>query len=104
MRDYLLRLDEDVVCKACGKKFEIPSQHSLLFVNQLAGLPNDDELEEEIGRASGETGPEPEVKPALPTRHTKAQRLEVAGRRRLRPPNRPGGMTEPWRAKPPISQ
>ena len=32
LRDYLLRLDEDVVCKACGKKFEIPSQHSLLFV------------------------------------------------------------------------
>ena len=28
LRDYLLRLDEDVVCKACGKKFEIPSQHS----------------------------------------------------------------------------
>ena len=44
-RDYLLRLDDEVTCKACGKKFEIPSQHSLLFVNQLAGLPNDEELE-----------------------------------------------------------
>ena len=39
LRDYLLRLDEDVTCKACGKKFEIPSQHSLMFVDQLAGLP-----------------------------------------------------------------
>ena len=52
LRDYLLRLDEDVVCKTCGKKFEIPSQHSLLFVDQLAGLPNDAELEEEIRAAS----------------------------------------------------
>ena len=30
LRDYLLRLDDEVVCKTCGKKFEIPSQHSLL--------------------------------------------------------------------------
>ena len=51
LRDYLLRLDEDVVCKSCGKKFDIPSQHSLLFVDQLAGLPNDDELEAEIREA-----------------------------------------------------
>ena len=39
LRDYLLRLDDEVVCKACGKKFEIPSQHSLMFMDQLAGLP-----------------------------------------------------------------
>jgi transcription elongation factor Elf1 len=71
LRDYLLRLDEDVTCKSCGKKFEIPSQHSLMFVDQLAGLPNDDELEEEIRQASGETGPEPEAKPVLPARFTR---------------------------------
>ncbi len=71
LRDYLLRLDEDVTCKACGKKFEIPSQHSLMFVDQLAGLPNDDELEEEIRRASGETEPEAPPKPALPARFTR---------------------------------
>ena len=71
LRDYLLRLDEDVVCKACGKKFEIPSQHSLLFVDQLAGLPNDEELEAEIRAASGDTEPEPEAKPALPARFTR---------------------------------
>jgi hypothetical protein len=71
VRDYLLRLDEDVICKACGKKFEIPSQHSLLFVDQLSGLPNDDELEQEIRAASGETGPPPEQKPALPPRFTR---------------------------------
>jgi len=71
LRDYLLRLDEDVVCKTCGKKFEIPSQHSLVFVDQLAGLPNDAELEEEIRAASGDTGPEPAAKPSLPARFTR---------------------------------
>ena len=71
LRDYLLRLDDEVSCKTCGKKFEIPSQHSLLFVDQLAGLPNDAELEEEIRAASGETGPEPAAKPELPARFTR---------------------------------
>ena len=61
LRDYLLRLDEAVTCKACGKKFEIPSQQSLVFLDQLAGLPNDEELEREIAEASGE--PEPEAPP-----------------------------------------
>ena len=55
LRDYLLRLDEDVTCKTCGKKFEIPSHHSLMFVDQFAGLPNDEELEREIAEAAGET-------------------------------------------------
>jgi len=71
LRDYLLRLDDEVVCKTCGKKFEIPSQHSLVFLDQLAGLPNDDELEQEIRQASGETEPESEKKPALPARFTR---------------------------------
>src|SRR5215510_7715039 len=74
LRDYLLRLDDEVQCKVCGKKFEIPSQHSLMFVDQLAGLPNDDDLEREIALASGEPAPEPDAgaasgparKPALP--------------------------------------
>ena len=71
LRDYLLRLDEDVTCKTCGKKFEIPSQHSLMFVDQLVGLPNDEDLEREISLASGETEPAPEKKPALPARFTR---------------------------------
>ena len=60
LRDYLLRLDD-----------EVPSQQSLLFVDQLAGLPNDDDLEREIAAASGDTEPEPEKKPALPARFTR---------------------------------
>lgn len=71
LRDYLLRLDEDVVCKSCGKKFEIPSQHSLVFVDQLAGLPDDEELEREIRMASGEPDAPEERKPALPARFTR---------------------------------
>src|SRR5919108_3213074 len=59
LRDHLLRLDDDVTCKSCGKKFEIPSQQSLLFVDQLAGLPDEEELEREIAEASGESEPEP---------------------------------------------
>jgi len=71
MRSYLLRLEEDVVCKSCGRKFEIPSQQSVQFLDQFEGLPNDEELEREIAEASGETGPEPERKPALPARFTR---------------------------------
>jgi hypothetical protein len=71
LRNYLLRLDDEVTCKACGKRFEIPSQHSLMFVDQLAGLPNDDELEREIAAASREPEPAPESKPALAARFTR---------------------------------
>jgi hypothetical protein len=71
LRDYLLRLDDEVVCKSCSKKFEIPSQQSMVFVDQLAGLPNDEELEREIEAASGEPAAakaEEEKKPELPAR------------------------------------
>jgi hypothetical protein len=71
LRDYLLRCDDEVTCKTCGKKFEIPSQHSLMFVDQLAGLPNEDELEREIAEASGEPEAPRETKPALPARFTR---------------------------------
>ena len=71
LRDYLLRVEDDVTCRSCGKKFEIPSQQSLLFVDQLAGLPNDEELEREIAAAAGDSEPEPERKPPLPARFTR---------------------------------
>jgi hypothetical protein len=71
MRDYLLRLDDDVTCNVCGKKFEIPSQHSLMFLDQLAGLPKEEDLEREIAAASGEPEPAAEKKPTLPSRFTR---------------------------------
>ena len=43
LRDHLLRLDDEVTCKTCGKKFEVPSHQSLMFTDQLEGLPKDDE-------------------------------------------------------------
>jgi hypothetical protein len=42
-----------------------------MFVDQLAGLPNDDELDQEIAAASGEPEPAVERKPALPPRFTR---------------------------------
>jgi DNA-directed RNA polymerase subunit RPC12/RpoP len=51
LRSYLLRVDDEVTCKTCGKRFEIPSHHSLVFTDQLEGLPNDEELEKEIAEA-----------------------------------------------------
>jgi hypothetical protein len=71
LRNFLLRLDDDVTCKVCGKRFEIPSQHSLMFVDNLDGLPNEKDLEEEIKAAAGESEPEPERKAALPARFTR---------------------------------
>lgn len=71
LRDYLLRVDDEVVCKTCGRKFEIPSQHSLMFVDQIAGLPNDEDLEKEIAAASGEPESPAEAKPQLPARFTR---------------------------------
>ena len=71
LRDYLLRVEDEVVCRTCGKKFEIPSQQSLLFMDQLAGLPNEEELEREIAAAAGEPEPAPERKPPRPARFTR---------------------------------
>jgi hypothetical protein len=42
-----------------------------MFVDQLAGLPNDEELEREIAAASDEPEPEVEKKPPLPARFTR---------------------------------
>lgn len=71
LRDHVIRLDEEVTCKTCGRKFEIPSQQSLMFLDQLVGLPNDEELEREIAEAAGEPEPARETKPALPARFTR---------------------------------
>jgi hypothetical protein len=32
LRHYPIRVDDAVTCSACGKKFDIPSQHSLVFI------------------------------------------------------------------------
>ena len=67
LRDYLLRLEDEVTCKTCGKKFEIPSQQSMVFLDQLAGLPNDEDLEKDIA-AAADTPDETVEKKAPPAR------------------------------------
>jgi DNA-directed RNA polymerase subunit RPC12/RpoP len=32
LRDHLFRVDDDVTCKRCGKRFEIPSHQTLVFI------------------------------------------------------------------------
>lgn len=41
-KDYLIRVDDDVTCKTCGRRFEIPSQRGLILLEELEGLPTDD--------------------------------------------------------------
>jgi hypothetical protein len=69
LRDHLIRVDDEVVCKACAKRFDIPSMHSLLFVDQLEGLPRDvedDEVESGIPTQAG--GAQQSGNPAQPSR------------------------------------
>jgi hypothetical protein len=80
LRDHLLRLDDEVTCKTCGKKFEIPSLHSLQFVDQIEGLPKDVEDVDDVAApavptapsepASHAEPPKPAAKP-LPARFTR---------------------------------
>ena len=42
VKDHLVRVDDDVTCKTCGKRFEIPSHRGLIFLEELEGLPKED--------------------------------------------------------------
>lgn len=64
LRDHLIRVDDELTCKTCGKRFEIPSMHSLVFVDQLDGLPRVDD-DDEAG--PGNTRPAAEPAAAAPT-------------------------------------
>ena len=47
VKDHLIRVDNDVTCKTCGKRFEIPSHRALIFLEELEGLPADVEEDDE---------------------------------------------------------
>jgi hypothetical protein len=32
VRDYMIRVDDSVTCSECGNQFDIPSQHSMVFM------------------------------------------------------------------------
>ena len=42
VKDYLIRVDADVVCATCARKFEIPSHRSVILLEELEGLPQED--------------------------------------------------------------
>ena len=67
LRDHLLRLDDEVTCKTCGKKFEIPSLHSLQFVDQIEGLPKDVEDLDNAPATTPGVPDSPSEAPAAPT-------------------------------------
>lgn len=46
VKDHLVRVDDDVTCPTCRKRFEIPSHRALVFLEELEGLPQDVEDEE----------------------------------------------------------
>ena len=39
LRDYLIRMDDDVTCKSCSKRFEIPSHQSMVFLDEQGRAP-----------------------------------------------------------------
>src|SRR5262245_11267325 len=41
-KDHLICIDDDVKCRSCGKRFEIPSHRALVFLEELEGLPQED--------------------------------------------------------------
>src|SRR5437762_12847598 len=46
LRDYLVRVDDDVSCKTCQKRFEIPSHQTMVFLDERSSrVPggNDDD-------------------------------------------------------------
>jgi hypothetical protein len=42
VKDHLIRVDDDVTCPSCRRRFEIPSHRALVFLEELEGLPQDD--------------------------------------------------------------
>ena len=46
LRDYLIRVDDDVTCKTCQKRFEIPSHQTMVFLDKSSSSSpqgNDDD-------------------------------------------------------------
>ena len=52
LRDYMIRIDDSVVCKTCKSKFDIPSQHSMVFLQHgtPAGGPADADEDSRFNR------------------------------------------------------
>ena len=66
LRNHLIRVDDELTCKTCGKRFEIPSMHSLVFVDDLVGLPkmDDEDDDQEVALGARDSGPGANTPPA----------------------------------------
>ena len=42
VKDHLIRVEDEVTCKTCGKRFELPSHQSFVALDQYEGLPKED--------------------------------------------------------------
>jgi ribosomal protein L37AE/L43A len=42
VKDHLVRMDDEVTCPTCRRRFEIPSHRALIFLEELEGLPKED--------------------------------------------------------------
>ena len=42
VKDHLIRAEDEVICKTCGKRFELPSHQSIVALDQYEGLPKED--------------------------------------------------------------
>jgi hypothetical protein len=54
LRDYLVRVDDDVTCKTCQKRFEIPSHQTMVFLDKSSSSSpqgNDDDDDNRGNRA-----------------------------------------------------
>jgi hypothetical protein len=50
LRDYLVRVDDDVTCKTCQKRFEIPSHQTMVFLDERSSrTPNGDDDDDNRG-------------------------------------------------------
>ena len=53
LRDYLIRVDDDVTCKTCQKRFEIPSHQTMVFLDERSSKnpPGNDDDDNRGNRA-----------------------------------------------------
>ena len=53
LRDYMVRVDDMLSCEKCRRRFEIPSQQSVVFLDRAEGMGNVDTGDADTGRPAG---------------------------------------------------
>src|SRR6185503_12722115 len=93
LRDYMVRVDDAVTCKTCGKKFDIPSQHSMVFIEKGAAaagkvFTGGDDDDSRFNRGTGRSASAPRADSACNRRRSCAPAIapRAVRRQRDRPP------------------